>query len=959
MKVLLVDDRTAGAAEFVNKLQALPEVVLERVAADSVVDLSAHSDAQLVFISSTWMNGQNGRSLRSIVEQIGDKPLVIMRDGNGRDVQDPNEIVDGEAAQDPAEVIDRQSPRNPREIVDGEAAQDPNEIVDGEAARGPGDAGNIQYLTASQLTEDVLRHAVAVAQEKRLAALLHRIEHQSMLLDLRAAVTEVLNTPSTLQAMLQACAQAIVDFVGTAFARIWVFDALENVLVLKASAGMYTHLDGKHRRIKLGEFKIGRIGQERKPHLSNNVLHDTWVSDPEWAKRENMVAFAGYPLVIGDRLLGVIGTFSRHLLTDATLEVLASISKAIALGIDRFEAEEKLHNLADLVEFADDAIFSCDRKSIVTSWNKGCERLFGIPAADIVGQSVAGIAPQDAPISIEEIDRTLGRGERIEGIKAHYERPDGKRVCLLGTISPIHDDSGNVVGGVAIAKDVTDNEHLIDELRGSEERFRQIAASAHDGIVCIDSDGRITLWNHAAEAIFGHPSENVMGVDVHKLVVPGKFREAVERGMQVFKKTGGGPVVGKTQELEALRADGSVFPIEISISSIFMGGQWQAIGILRDITERRRAEELIKASEQALIKDRNSLAAANARLGEQAAALEEHSQQMEKLTEMAEFLQLCLSERETVDMIATFAPQLFPQSSGGLLMFGQASGPAEGLSTWGEIDKRELVFDAEDCWAGRRGQAHRYVNHGRVPKCAHISYGAFEYMCVPILHQGEVLGILHIRKDQISSDEEKLAIRVISDASLSIANLRLREQLKEMSIRDALTDLYNRRYMEEFFSKELIRVKRKDSPLSVIMMDIDHFKDFNDEYGHDAGDVVLREIARLLARFVRGSDIVCRYGGEEFIAILPDTPLSTAVQRAEQIRLAVKEVRVQIRDSHLRPLNLSLGVSSFPENGSSIDDIIHAADVALYEAKQKGRDRVCAASPPPSRSREGTPAAPA
>ena len=168
-------------------------------------------------------------------------------------------------------------------------------------------------------------------------------------------------------------------------------------------------------------------------------------------------------------------------------------------------------------------------------------------------------------------------------------------------------------------------------------------------------------------------------------------------------------------------------------------------------------------------------------------------------------------------------------------------------------------------------------------------------------------------------------------------------QLRELSIRDPLTGLFNRRYLEESLALEMIRADRKQYPIGIIMVDIDHFKQINDTYGHAAGDAVLVEIALLLRTYVRSSDITCRYGGEEFILILPTASQKITQMRAEQMREGARHLIVQYGDKTLEAVTLSLGVAGFPDHGSTNDAIFRAADTALYCAKSEGRDRVVVA----------------
>jgi len=181
--------------------------------------------------------------------------------------------------------------------------------------------------------------------------------------------------------------------------------------------------------------------------------------------------------------------------------------------------------------------------------------------------------------------------------------------------------------------------------------------------------------------------------------------------------------------------------------------------------------------------------------------------------------------------------------------------------------------------------------------------------------------------------------------AMALASLRLRETLRHQSIRDPLTGLFNRRYLEETLERELHRVQREQKPLGVMMADLDHFKAFNDALGHEAGDKILRAVGNLLRSHARAEDIVCRYGGEEFIVIMPDASLANTRARAELICQAVRTMGNDFRQGTAAAITMSIGVAGFPEHGDDSADIVRMADATLYQAKRAGRDRVLAAVP--------------
>jgi diguanylate cyclase (GGDEF)-like protein len=217
--------------------------------------------------------------------------------------------------------------------------------------------------------------------------------------------------------------------------------------------------------------------------------------------------------------------------------------------------------------------------------------------------------------------------------------------------------------------------------------------------------------------------------------------------------------------------------------------------------------------------------------------------------------------------------------------------------------------------------------------------------------QGETLGIVslqmmasqeHSERSPRSSSEavEQLAGVLAKQVSLALGNLKLKESLKNQSICDPLTGLFNRRYMEESLEREFSRANRNKSTVAIVMMDLDHFKQFNDTFGHQAGDALLRTLGDFLKRNTRGQDIACRYGGEEFALVLTDSNLAGALHRAEVLRQQVKQLSVEYAGQLLGAVSVSMGVAVFPDHGATIGDVLRASDQALYSAKREGRDRV-------------------
>ena len=224
---------------------------------------------------------------------------------------------------------------------------------------------------------------------------------------------------------------------------------------------------------------------------------------------------------------------------------------------------------------------------------------------------------------------------------------------------------------------------------------------------------------------------------------------------------------------------------------------------------------------------------------------------------------------------------------------------------------------------------------------------------MPLVGKSESFGVLQLLKTQsdapvaIAAEMRELAVTVALRIAIAFANLKLSESLRDQSVRDPLTHLFNRRYMTETLERELHRARRdQGSPVCLVLLDLDHFKQVNDTYGLGAGDAVLLEFAAILIQHSRQSDVACRLGGEEFVLVLPDCPIEAAQRRAEQILSTVRRISWAHKGQELGPITVSAGVASCLDSASDAGSLLQAADKALYRAKDAGRDRVEVACDP-------------
>jgi diguanylate cyclase (GGDEF)-like protein len=342
-----------------------------------------------------------------------------------------------------------------------------------------------------------------------------------------------------------------------------------------------------------------------------------------------------------------------------------------------------------------------------------------------------------------------------------------------------------------------------------------------------------------------------------------------------------------------------------------------------------------------------------------ATSVERHklNRETQLLADLNEWLQSCNSLGELYQMVAEFLGRLLPGCAGSLYIYANSRDVLESAKAWNG-GKMMPAMHPEDCWGLRRGRPYTYGENEISFLCAHAAPSSSgEYCCIPILAHGETIGLLHLqfsRDDQANgespskeavAEQRRLGLICAEQISLAIANVKLRDELRDQSIRDALTGLYNRRYMMETCSREFSRAERAGQSVSVLSIDIDHFKKYNDNHGHDAGDMVLRAVGTCLENLFRNEDVPCRFGGEEFVVLLPGADSDTAARRAEQLRSKVEALVVRYVEKSLPRVTVSIGVAAFPEAGDFPDVVLKAADEALYRAKESGRNRVELSSP--------------
>ncbi|MDT4289665.1 diguanylate cyclase [Methylomonas sp. MO1] len=447
---------------------------------------------------------------------------------------------------------------------------------------------------------------------------------------------------------------------------------------------------------------------------------------------------------------------------------------------------------------------------------------------------------------------------------------------------------------------------------------RSLIEASLDPLVTINADGKIMDVNSATEKVTGVPRQQLIGSDFSNYFTdPQKARDGYRLAFSQGKVT--------DYPLAICHTSGQITEVMYN-ASVYRDENGDVAGIFaaaRDVTALKKAQTEL---ESAIL-------------------------QMQLIREMTDLLQSCQKMDEAYPIIKAALVRLFAGSVGGLYMLDAAGNSLVLVDAWGSSESElETVFTPDECWGMRRGCIHMArVGQSINPVCSHVKQGSYPYLCIPLLAHSRALGLIYIESRFASETPEdiqrelSIAEATADSARLALANLTLREELHELSIRDPLTGLFNRRFLEEVLDRELLRMSRSGKMLAVAMIDIDHFKTFNDNYGHDAGDEVLKKTAQLMNGFREGSDMVCRFGGEEFVVVTTEIQPDKILQRLEALRAAIESLSLKFGNHQLPQVTVSIGVAIYPVHGGNRLDLLNRADQALYVAKEAGRNRLVVA----------------
>lgn len=533
-----------------------------------------------------------------------------------------------------------------------------------------------------------------------------------------------------------------------------------------------------------------------------------------------------------------------------------------------------------LIRSSPDGVLAVDLDFRITEWNLLMEQMCGKSRAQMIGQRLDEIPLMQETGEAARIRQGL-EGENIGAREVAYRMPGEDRERFFESLmAPLRGPAGQILGAVLRVREITERKRAQQALAESEALLRSIFDSVQDGIILADAKTRrFRMVNASICRMLGYSHDELLNLGVEDIHPKDDLAYVVH---QFERMTTG--AISVAPNIPMQEKNGTVFYADVNSGQLTVDGVAFLVGVFRDITERKRAEDQVRSAS--------------------------------------------LYARSLIE--ASLDPLATISVAGAIMDVNEAAAQITGVprerltgsdfsSYFTEPDKAHAAYQE----AFTKGTVRNYPLTMRhvSGKLTDVLYNASVYHN----EKGELAGVLAVARD--------------------ITERNRAEQAEELARRDGLTGLYNHRTFYSFLNDEIIRTQRHNRPVSLLMLDIDHFKHVNDTHGHQAGDAILRGLSDLLAQQARAVDRVCRYGGEEIMVILPETGAAMAMNIAERLRMEVAQQPFDIGGGKTTNITASIGVATYPQQVNSLEALVKAADVALYAAKQGGRNRVCRYEP--------------
>jgi diguanylate cyclase (GGDEF)-like protein len=466
------------------------------------------------------------------------------------------------------------------------------------------------------------------------------------------------------------------------------------------------------------------------------------------------------------------------------------------------------------------------------------------------------------------------------------------------------------------------------ELQRSQQMQHLFLDQGPFGAYIKDEKSRVLYYNQEIQSRFSiGPIEWLGKTDKEVLPDPEQGRRVMENDQIVLKSLRPMKVIEevKTPGREQLSYWLSFkFPF-----SDYTTGERRIGGISIDITESVEAQR--------------NIADLSRQLEQKNLTLEAKNQQVTYLLDMVNMLYVCEFEDEVYQVVALTCTKLFPNMSGSINIISNSKNYVEMKSFWGEEKQNKEVFSQSDCWALRRGKLNLLSPHHLGLMCTHLKQPVSgTHLCVPLLGQAEVVGFLHIHAlEEIGSEEQQIAEIIARYLAFALNNLLMKQRLTHDNLRDGLTQLFNPSYMQTITEQRLAEAERLGQSLGVVFLDIDNFKSYNSLYGHLTANIALKALAKQLSTSIRSFDIACRWGGDEFVIIMPNVTVETLTERVEQLRVEISQMQLKDGDQILESITASFGIA-ISEPGITVMDLLNRANQAMLEAKRTVKNQVAA-----------------
>lgn len=494
---------------------------------------------------------------------------------------------------------------------------------------------------------------------------------------------------------------------------------------------------------------------------------------------------------------------------------------------------------------------------------------------------------------------------------------DGKKIPLSFTASLIKDADGNPRTFVAVVRDISEHNRMEEALRQSEQLSKAMLETAGTGIYLLQ-DGRFQYVNHVFEAISGYSSDELKGKHSLHYVYPDDREHVRSKAIEVLRGQSNLPY-----QFRLRRKDGEIAWVLDRLASIQYNGKRAVLGTLTDISEMKRAESQIL----------------------------EYTRQLEALFNIGVAASRTLDIGELLDSVLDKVLNVMEFKAGGIFLFDQKTNELV-LKAYRGASKRfvkkaeQMVlsegFSARVAISGKPLLIPDVESDSRLRRIGIKSEGIQSFAAVPIMAKEQILGVMAAggrSARQFPPSATYLLSTIAGQIGMAIDNARLYERALQLAFTDSLTGLYNRRYLLDQLDREFARANRNQSSLSLVMMDVDGLKAINDSFGHNEGDVVLKELGRILKINTRASDIASRWGGDEFVLLTSDTDSKSAHRIGERIRSQVERSRPVISGKETS-FTISVGIASYPAQASGTTELLKKADEALYNAKGLGKNQV-------------------